>query len=109
MVRYHTGSGWRERSGAVEGEVEEGLGDAVGVVAEEVAFEGEVAGDGFYAEGADAVEVGLDGRLATAGVAFEEGGRDGGGVDEGVIADVGAVCGTVPEDYFEVLGCGEAE
>jgi len=30
-------------------------------VAEEVALEGEVAGDGFYAEGADAVEVGCDG------------------------------------------------
>ena len=85
-----------KRSGAVEGEGEEGLGDAVGVVAEEVAFEGEVAGDGFDAEGADAVEVGLDGGLASAGVAFEQRGRDGGGVDEGVVEERGAANRSAP-------------
>ena len=99
---------WK-RSGAVEDEGEQRLGDAVGVVAEEVAFEGEVAGDGFDAEGKDAVEVGLDGCLATAGVAFEEGGRDGGGVDEGVVEDARAVYAAVLEDFFDVLGCSEAE
>ena len=77
----------RRRSGAVEGEGEEGLGEAVGVVAQEVVFEGEVAGDGFYAEGADAVEVGCDGGLASAGVLFQQGGGDGRGVDEGVVED----------------------
>ena len=41
--------------------LEQGFGDAVGVVAEDAAFVDEVAGDGFDAEGADAVEVGLDG------------------------------------------------
>ena len=80
--------GARERSGAAEGDGKEGLGDAVGVVAEEVALEGEVAGDGFDAEGTDAVEVGLDGGLASSGVEIEEGGRDGRGVDEGVIEDL---------------------
>ena len=79
--------------GAVEGEVEEGLGEAVGVVAKEVAFEGEVARDGFYAEGADAVEVGCDGGLASAGVLFQQRGRDGGGVNEGVVEDAGVFSG----------------
>ena len=75
------------------GEVEQGGGDAVGVVAQDVAFVDEVAGDGFDAEGADAVEVGLDGRLAFAGVLGEQRGRDGGGVDEGVVEDgVGRGC-----------------
>ncbi len=41
--------------------VQEGCGDFVVVVAEDVAFVDEVAGDGFDAEGADAVEVGFDG------------------------------------------------
>jgi len=45
---------------------------AVGVVAQQVAFMHEVAGDGLDAEGADAVEVGLDGELALAGVAFQQ-------------------------------------
>jgi hypothetical protein len=83
---------WR-RSGAVEGEREEGVGEAVGIVAEEVAFEGEVAGDGFNAEGMDAVEVGCDGGLATAGVLFQQGGGDGCGVDEGVVEDAGVFSG----------------
>ena len=111
----------RRRSWAVEGEGEEGLGEAVGVVAEEVAFEGEVAGDGFYAEGADAVEVGCDGGLATAGVLFQQGGGDGSGVDEGVVEETGVFSGgmhscavraiwtAVLEDFFDVLGGGEAE
>jgi len=67
---------WVRRAGESEGE--QGLGEAVGVVAKEVAFEGEVAGDGFYAEGADAVEVGGDGGLAAEGVLFQQRGRDGG-------------------------------
>jgi len=55
-----------------EAKLQESFCDAVGVVAEDVAFVDEVAGDGFYAEGADAVEVGLDGELAFAGVLFEQ-------------------------------------
>jgi len=78
-------------------------------VAQEAAFLGEVAGDGFDAEGADAVEVGDDGCLVAAGVLFQEGGGDGSGVDEGVVEDARAVCGAVLEDLFDVLGCGEAE
>ncbi len=66
------------------------MGDAVGVVAEEAALLGEVSGDGFYAEGADAVEVGFDGRLATEGVFFQQGGGDGRGIDERVVEDAGA-------------------
>ena len=107
--------------GAGESEGEQGLGEAVGVVAKEVAFEREVAGDGFYAEGADAVEVGGDGGLAAEGVLFQQRGRDGGGVDEGVVEDAGVFSGgmrscavrtiwpAVLEDLFDVLGCGEAE
>ena len=79
----------RRLGGAGEGEGKKGLGEAVGVVAEEVAFEGEVDGDGFNAEGADAVEVGCDGGLAFAGVLFQQHGGDGGGVDEGVVEDAG--------------------
>ena len=95
----------------VEAQLEEALGDGVVVVAEEVAFVGEVAGDGFYAEGADAFEVGLDGALAFGGVFLEQRGGDGGGVDEGVVED-GAVAGgrsAVLEDALDVLGGGEAE
>ena len=54
--------------------MEEGFGDAVGVVAQDAALVDEVAGDGFDAEGADAVEVGLDGALAFAGILIEQGG-----------------------------------
>jgi len=96
-------------SGTVEGEVDEGLGDAVGVVTEEVAFVGEVAGDGFDAEGADAVEVSGDGRLALVGVFIQQRGGDGRGIDEGVVEDARAVSAAVVEDFFYVLGCGEAE
>ena len=63
-------------------------GDAVGVVAEDVAFVDEVAGDGFDAERADAVEVGFDGELALAGVLVEQGGGDGRGIDEGVVEEL---------------------
>ncbi len=73
----------------------------------------EVAGDGFYAEVADAVEVGFDGALAFAGILFDALGGDGGGVDKGVIEDgPGFVDGAagggsgVLEDLFDVLGGG---
>ena len=36
---------------------------------------------------------------------FQQGGGDGGGVDEGVVEDARPVCGAVLEDLFEVLGC----
>jgi len=103
-----TRGGW-SRSGAVEGEAEQGLGEAVGVVAEEIAFEGEITGDGFDAEGTDTVEVGSDGCLASACVKIEQGGRDGRGIDEGVVEDAHAICLAVVEDFFDVLGCGEPE
>ena len=70
-----------------EGEFEQGFGDAVGVVAEDVAFVNKVARDGFDAEGSDAVKIGFDGRLAFAGVLLEQRGRDGRGVDQGVVED----------------------
>ena len=57
---------------AVHAELEESFGDVVVVVAEDFAFVDEVAGDGFDAEGADAVEVGFDGLLALAGVLCEQ-------------------------------------
>ncbi len=69
--------------------VEQGCGDAVGIVAEDVALVDEVAGDGFDAKGTDAGEVGLDGRLAFASVFFEQCRRDGRGVDEGVVEKPG--------------------
>jgi len=75
-------------------------------VAEDFAFVDEVAGDGLDAEGTDALEVGVDGGLAFAGVAVESLRKDGGGVDEGVVEDLGA---GVVEDFFDVLRCGEAE
>ena len=56
----------------VRGPGQEAFGDAVVVVAEDVAFVDEVAGDGLDAEGADAVEVGFDGLLAFAGVLLEQ-------------------------------------
>ena len=86
--------------------MEEGFGYVVEFVAEDRARVDEVAGDGFYAQGADAVEVGFDGALAFAGVAFDGGWVDGGGVDEGVVEY--ALAGVI-EDLFDVLGCGEAE
>ena len=86
--------------------MEDGRGDFVVVVAEDVALVDEVAGDGFYSEGADAVEVGFDGGLAFERILFEQGGGDGGGVDEGVVED--SLAGVVVED-FDVLAGGEAE
>ena len=86
--------------------MEDGFGEDVVAVAEDFAFVDEVAGDGLYAEGADALEVGEDGGLAFAGVAVEGLGEDGGGVDEGVVEDLGA---GVVEDFFDVLRGGEAE
>jgi hypothetical protein len=91
---------------AVEGQLEQDFGEFVVAVAEDFAFVEEVAGDGLDAEGADAVEVGFDGGLAFAGVLLEGGGEDGRGVDEGVVEDPGA---GVVEDFFDVLGSGEAE
>lgn len=66
-----------------------------------------VAGDGFYAEGADTVEIGFDGGLAFEGVLGEERWGDGCGVDEGVVKDVGLA--GVLQDLFDVLAGGEAE
>ena len=86
--------------------MEEGFGDFVVVVAEDVALMDEVAGDGFDAECADAVEVGFDGGLAFERVFFEQGGGDGGGVDDGVVED--ALAGVVVEDFY-VLAGGKAE
>ena len=98
---------------AGEGQFEEGLGDAVVVVAEELSFVDEVAGDGFDAEVSDAVQIGFDGCLAFAGVLGEEGGRNGGGIDEGVVEEFGRCAGcsiaAVLQHFFDVLGCGEAE
>jgi hypothetical protein len=96
-----------------EGEGEEAVGYAIVVVAEEIAFVNKIAGDGFDAEGTDAVEVGDDGALALAGVLFETRGGDGGGVDESVVEDGAAGCTGVGvgmlQDLFDVLGGGEAD
>ena len=66
----------------------------------------EVAGDGFYAKGTDAIEVGFDRALSETGVLGEGSGADGRGVDEGVVEDLRT---GVVEDLFDVLGGGEAE
>ena len=70
----------------------------------------DIAGDGFDAEVADAVEVGFDGLLVFASVLFEALGGDGSGVDEGVVEDglTGRGAGVL-EDLFDVLGGGEAD
>jgi len=75
-------------------------------VAEDFAFVDEVAGDGFNAERADAVKVGFDGELAFTGILREGFGLDGCGVDEGVVEYPRA---GVVENFFDVLGGGEAE
>jgi len=56
------------RGSCFEGELEDGLGGAVVVVAEDVAFVDEAAGDGLDAEGADAVKVRFDRHLVFARV-----------------------------------------
>src|ERR1035441_3169500 len=96
-----------------EGEFQQRFGDAVGVVTEDVAFVDEVAGNWFDAKGADAVQVGLDGALAFAGVLGQQRGRDGRGVDKGVVEDggvrseaAGARQSAVLEDLLNVLGGG---
>jgi hypothetical protein len=61
--------GWLRHA---QSELEQGFGNAVGVVAQDAAFQDEVAGDGLDAEGPDAVEVRLDGRLAFARVLLEQ-------------------------------------
>ena len=76
-------------------------------MAEHVAFVDEVAGDGSDAEFADAVEVGLDGLLAFAGVLLQQAGRDRCGVDEGVVEE--ALVAAVRLDAADVLGGREAE
>ena len=90
----------------IQGEVEDGFGYVVVAVAEDVALVDEVAGDGLDAEGTDAVEVGLDGGLVEAGVLREGYRADGRGVDQCVVEDLRA---GVVEDFFDVLGGGEAE
>ena len=56
--------------GGADGEREQGVGDAVGGVAEDVALCGEVARDAVDAEGFDAIDVGDGGFGALGGVAF---------------------------------------
>ncbi len=86
--------------------MEEGVGYAVGGVADYVAFVGEVAGDAVDAHGLDFVDVGLDDFGAFRGVACLCGGGDGRGVDDGVVED--GLAGMVV-DALDVLGCGEVQ
>ena len=91
------GCGWQS---------DQGSSDAVGGVAEDVAFGGEVAGDGLDAECFDAVDVG-DGDL----------GALGGVAARGIPGETGAVLrgrsrrwgGRRAEDALDVLGGGEVE
>ena len=53
-------------------EFKQAFGDAVMIVAEDIAFVDKVSGDRFDAKGADSVEVCFDGLLAFAGVSFEQ-------------------------------------
>lgn len=87
-------------------DIEQGGGDGIGVVAEDVAFGEEVSDEALDAHGLDAVNVWLDGDCALSGVAEEHGGGDGGGVDDGVVEDASA---GVFVDALDVLGGGEAE
>ena len=97
-------------NGTCLGLVSERFGYAVVVVTQDFAFVDDIAGDGFDAEVADAVEVGFDGLLVFASVLFEALGGDGSGVDEGVVEDGLAGRGAgVLEDLFDVLGGGEAD
>jgi hypothetical protein len=101
---------WQNAGNLRKGQVEDGFGEVVVAVAEDFAFLDEVAGDGLDAECADAVEVGLDGGLAFEGVLGESRGQDGCGVDERVVEDFLAGVGLgVVENFFDVLGGGEAE
>ncbi len=88
------------------GQFDDGFGYKVIVVAEDLALVEEVAHDGFYAEGADAFKVGLDGLLAFGGILREGVGPDRAGVDQGIVED--ARTGVV-EDLFDVFGGGEVE
>ena len=92
--------------GGLQGQLQDGFCNDVPAVTEDVSFMDEVSGDGLDAKRADALEVGEDGLLAFAGVAVEGVGKDGSGVDEGVVEDLGA---RVIEDFFDVLRGGETE
>ncbi len=96
---------WLGMAGLV-GQFQEGVGYFVVVVAEDVAFVEEAAGDGFYTEGSDAVEVGFDGGLAFAGVLVQKRPGDGCCVDEGVVKELGVLAAGVFEDFLDVLGGG---
>jgi hypothetical protein len=89
-----------------DGKGEEGVGDAIGGVAENVTFRGEVAGDALDAEGLDAVDIGNGSFGALGGITLAELAGDGGGVDEGVIEDGSA---GVLVDALNVLGGGEVK
>ena len=87
-------------------DIEQGGGDGIGVVTEDIAFGEEVSDEALDAHGLDAVDIGLDWDCALSGVAEEHGGGDGGGVDDGVVEDASA---GVFVDALDVLGGGEAE
>ena len=82
------------------GEVEQVEADAVGGVAGEVGGVEVVAEDGGDAEGADGVEVVDQGFGVVFGVAGEQRGGDGRGVEHDVVEDLAA---GVVEDGFDVL------
>src|SRR5438874_13742203 len=93
----------RDTKRLAPGKAEHGFGQSVVVVTKHVAFVDEAAGNWFDAEGADAVEVGLDGTLTLKLVSHEEGGRNGRGVDNGVIEEGPGAAAAVLEDFFDVL------
>jgi len=92
--------------GGTDGQREECVGDAVGGVAEDVAFGGEIAGDALDAEGLDTIDVGDGGFGTLGGVTLAEFGGDGGRVDEGVVEDGAA---GVFVDALDVLRSGEVQ
>ncbi len=89
-----------------DGEGEQGVGDAIGSVAEDVAFGGEVAGDALNAEGLDAIDVGNGDLRAFGGIALTDFWGDGGGVEERVVEE-GAAGMLV--DALDVLRGGEVQ
>ncbi len=93
-------------SAIAEGDLKQGVGDAVGGVADDIANIGEVAGDAADAHGLDFLDVGNDDLGALGGVACPGSFRDGRGVDERVVED--GLAGVVV-DALDVLGGGEVE
>ena len=92
--------------GAVRAQCEKGLGNAIGSVANDVFFAGEIAGDAANAESFNARNIGFDGRAAFGRITRQRLRRKGRGIHDGIVEDGRT---GVLVDALDMLGGCKAE